>query len=136
MLPLQYTRWWLIAGVLALLGVFVAALVPVFGWMPRFDSGIGADKWMHGTTFFVLGLWFSGQYARRFYWRIALGLLAFGGLIEISQRLTIHRTGDWYDLAANVTGIALGLAIAAAGAGGWSLRFEHWLTRGRSGAGR
>lgn len=128
MLPLRYSRWWLVAGVLVLLAVFAAALAPALSWTPKLKSGVGADKWLHTGTFLFLGLWFSGQYARRFYWRIALGLLLFGALIELAQRLTTHRTGDFYDLAADVAGIGLGLMIAAAGVGGWSLRLERWLS--------
>ena len=77
--------------------------------------------------FLLLAIWFSGQYSRRNYWRIAVGLFIFGVLIEISQRMVAYRTSDWMDLLADSVGILLGLAIAVAGVGGWSMRFEQWL---------
>ena len=89
----------------------------------------GADKWLHAATFLVLAVWFSGQYARHAYWRIALALLAFGIVIELCQRMVTYRTGDLLDLAANAAGIALGLLVAVAGAGGWSMRVENWWLR-------
>ena len=127
MLPLRYTRRWRIAGICILLFVLAAALAPAFWWTPRLQSGIGFDKWLHGATFLALGVWFSGQYTPRAYWRIALGLLIFGAFIELVQRQTTHRSGDYYDLAADLVGIAVGLIVAYAGAGGWSLRLERWL---------
>lgn len=129
MLPLRYSRGWQAAGVLILVLVFVAAITPAFTPWPRMDvrSLIGADKWLHGLTFLFLAAWFSGQYARRSYWRIALGLLVFGGFIELCQRSVAYRTADSLDLLANVVGLSLGLLLAVAGIGGWSLRVETWL---------
>ena len=86
-----------------------------------------SDKWLHGFTFMTLALWFSGQYARQSYWRLVLGLTAFGLLIEVTQRMVAYRTADWIDLVADMLGIGLGMAVALAGAGGWCLRFEEWL---------
>ena len=86
-----------------------------------------SDKWLHGITFTALALWFTGQYARHSYWRLITGLLAFGLLIEVAQRMVAYRTADWMDLLADVAGVAVGMTIALAGTGGWSLRFEEWL---------
>jgi VanZ family protein len=72
-------------------------------------------------------VWFCGQYSQSAYWRIALGLLAFGVLIEIAQRAVGYRTADLLDLGADLVGIAAGLAIALAGAGGWTPKLEGWL---------
>ena len=131
MLPLRYTRRWLLAGVFVLLAVFGAAIMPAFWSWPSISANtlLDFDKWLHAGTFLVLSLWFSGQYSRRWYWRIGAGLLVFGIIIELCQRMLTYRTGDLQDLAANVVGIVLGLAIALAGIGGWSLRVEGWLMR-------
>ncbi len=49
----------------------------------------------------------------------ALGLLAYGGMIEIVQSQLPYRSGEWLDLLADAVGIALGLALATA------LRLRH-----------
>lgn len=134
MLPLQYTRRWQLAGGFALLAVFGAALAPaIWFWSPRAGRALmDADKWLHAGTFMVLALWFSGQYTRRSYWKIALWLLLFGVVIELCQRLLTYRSGDLRDLAADALGIVLGLSLALTGIGGWSVRAEDWLTQRRS----
>lgn len=125
MLPLRYTKSWQVAGILVLIGVLVAALSPA---MPELQQAkLLTDKSMHGLTFAFLTVWFSGQYARRSYWRLALGMLAFGGLIEVCQRMLTYRSAEAMDLVADTIGIAAGLLVALAGAGGWSLRLENWL---------
>ena len=87
------------------------------------------DKWLHGITFVVLAVWFAGQYRRKSYWRIGIGLLFFGVLIEACQRLVTYRSAEWLDIAADAGGIAVGLAVAMAGLGGWSLWIENRLAR-------
>jgi len=134
MLSLRYARRWQIGGIFLLAVVLAAALVPADWFLPtESDSSFFiSDKWLHGITFTVLALWFSGQYARHSYWRLITGLVAFGLLIEVTQRMVSYRTGDWMDLLADVLGVGLGMAIALAGTGGWCLRFEEWL-QNRSG---
>jgi hypothetical protein len=129
MLELRYAGAWRAMSVLALLVILGATLVPS-DWLwiddPSFDFPV-SDKWMHGITFTALSLWFSGQYARSSYWRIALGLLAFGILIEIAQRAVGYRSADLLDLAADLAGIVAGILIALTGAGGWTPKLEDWL---------
>lgn len=129
MLSLRYARRWQIAGISLLLLVLGLALVPE-DWLWGNDAMpplLLSDKLLHGVTFTVLSLWFSGQYAPNAYWRLALGLAAFGLLIELIQRMVSYRTADGMDLLADLIGIGIGMAIALAGAGGWCLRFEKWL---------
>lgn len=129
MLSLRYARRWQIAGIFLLAIVLAFALAPP-DWFRLGDPGSQffiADKWLHGLTFVALALWFSGQYARHSYWRLILGLTAFGLLIEVTQRMVAYRSADWMDLMADLLGIGVGMAIALAGAGGWCLRFEEWL---------
>ena len=129
MLSLRYARRWQIAGIVLLAMVLAGALLPTdWFWSKGSDSPFFiSDKWVHGVTFAVLALWFSGQYARRSYWRLIVGLVAFGLLIEMTQRMVSYRTAEWMDLLADLLGLAIGMAIALAGAGGWCLRFEEWL---------
>ena len=131
MLPLRHASRWRIAGLSILLFVFAATLMPTLWFWPGRQQFVAwfihADKWLHGITFAFLAIWFAGQYRKRSYWRIALGLLAFGALIEASQRLVTYRSSEWFDIVADAIGIIVGLALAMAGLGGWSLRVENWL---------
>lgn len=136
MLPLRYAPQWRIASIVLLLAVLFSTLAPavwlwsdkvqLVSWLKHFD------KWAHVVTFILLTVWFTGQYRPRAYWRIAVGLTAFGMLIEVCQRLVGYRSAEWIDLAADVVGILLGLAIAMAGFGGWSLRIESWFNKRQS----
>ena len=109
--------------------VLAGALLPADWFWPKGSDSpfFISDKWVHAVTFAVLALWFSGQYARRSYWRLIMGLVAFGVLIEMTQRMVSYRSAEWTDLLADLLGLAVGMAVALAGAGGWCLRFEEWL---------
>lgn len=128
MLPLQYQRRWKVAGVLVLIVVLAVAMVPAL--LPWLGTGspwlMLSDKWLHGITFASMAVWYSGQYARRSYWLLALGLLVFGLLIEFCQSLVTYRTAESGDLIGDILGILAGLAIALSGLGGWSVRVESW----------
>ena len=103
MLPLRHARRWHTASVILLLVVLVATLMPVvWFWPDRFKALTwfeSVDKWLHGVVFLVLSVWFSGQFRARSYWRIAVGLLVFGLVIEGCQRMVSYRTADWIDVA-------------------------------------
>ena len=132
MLPLQYARLWRVLSAVLLLFVLAAALAPSWWFDTKADALswlAHVDKWLHGVTFLVLTLWFAGLVARRAWGRMAVGLLLFGLLIEAAQLLVGYRMGDWIDLAADALGILLGVALAAAGLGGWGLRLEDWYSR-------
>jgi VanZ family protein len=45
---------------------------------------------------------------------VLIGLLAFGGLIEILQAFVPGRDSDWHDLLADAVGTAAGAALALA----------------------
>ena len=128
MLPLRYARRWQIAGISVLVLVFAAALVPALWFLHDVpgSSLISTDKLLHMLTFVFLTVWFCGQYRRRSYWRVALAMLMFGLLIEACQMLLTWRSAEAGDLIADAVGIVLGLLLAWAGAGGWSLRVEQW----------
>ena len=138
MLPLRHARRWRLASAILLIFVLVGALMPAILWPVRreyVDWWIGADKWLHAMTFVILAIWFAGQYQARSYWRIGLGLILFGFLIEGCQRLVTYRSSEWFDILADAAGIIVGLTIAMAGLGGWSLRVEEWYSRRNAGAG-
>ena len=129
MLPLRHAKRWRIASIVLLLAVLVAALMPAVWFIDNRVQALswfrGVDKWLHGIVFFTLSLWFAGMYHRSSYWRVAIGLLAFGFAIEICQRMVSYRSAEWYDVAADTAGIVAGLLVALLGAGGWCLRFEN-----------
>ena len=129
MLPLRYTRLWRAAGAILLILVLAAMLMPTV-WVSKrayLEWFVYVDKWLHGIIFVFLAVWFAGQYRPASYSRIAVGLIAFGVLTELCQRLVTYRSADWFDLVANAAGIGVGLVVALAGLGGWSLRVEQWL---------
>lgn len=133
MLPLRYSRRWHAASMMLLLFVLAATMMPaVWFWSDRhvfLTWFVDVDKWLHGITFVILALWFAGQYRPGSYWRIGIGLILFGFLIEGCQRLVTYRSADWFDILADMAGIVVGLMIAVAGFGGWSLRIENWYMR-------
>ncbi len=129
MLPLRYAFRWRLAGALLVLAVLVSTLMPAFLLLPdiSINTFVELDKWAHGLAFAFLTVWFCGQYAPGSWWSVASALLMFGGIIEICQYFTVHRSAEWQDLLADAIGISVGLAISAAGTGGWSLRLEQRL---------
>ncbi len=133
MLELHYARFWRAASVVLLIVSLAAALMPaIWFWSDRVKvaSWLGSiDKWYHFMAFFLLAIWFGGLFRRRQYWRVALGLLAFGVLIEVCQRGVGYRSAEWLDVAADAAGIVAGLAVAWGGLGGWALGVERWLGR-------
>ena len=80
------------------------------------------DKFNHLAAFSSLAAVAALGFRRRWL-AVALGLLAYGGLIEVLQSLTPSRTVDWVDLLADAAGIGLGLAAAALAL--------HWAARAR-----
>ncbi|NIL92952.1 MAG: hypothetical protein GTO71_00575 [Woeseiaceae bacterium] len=139
MLPLRFAGRWRTASIVLLLLVLAVTLMPAVWFWPEKQQlvtwFVHADKWLHGVTFVFLAVWFAGQYRPQSYWRIALGLLAFGGLIEICQKAVTYRSAELLDLAANAAGIGIGLAIALVGLGGWCLWIEDRFVPAKAGTG-
>ncbi len=131
MLPLRHARRWRVASIILLLLVLGSALIPAAWFWPDKDDFVAwfvdGDKWLHAITFVGLAVWFAGQYRPRSYWRIGVGLIAFGVLIEACQRLVSYRSAEWFDIVADTLGVVVGLTIAMAGVGGWCMRVEDWL---------
>ena len=136
MLALRYASRWRAISVALLAIVMVGATLPVFWFFDDKRAALlwfeNADKWVHGVGFALLTVWFSGLYARRSYWLIAVGLTGFGLLIEMTQRMISYRTADWMDVGANSAGIVAGLVIALVGVGGWGPRLEAWYGERRT----
>ena len=131
MLPLRYPQRWKFAGGLILLIILAAAVAPaILPWLAGSEPSVpNVDKWAHGVAFAMLALWFTGQYARSSYARIAIMLLSYGFLIEVVQGFVPYRSAEFGDLVADAAGIAVGLLVAAVATGGWSVRAEAWLDK-------
>lgn len=127
MLPLAFAPAWWVASVLLVGGVLVASLAPLGA---AFEVPRHVDKLEHLLAYAALAVWFAGLLERVRYGRIALALAGLGVLIEVLQGLMgAGRRADGWDLAANLLGIALGLAVAVRWTGGWAPRVEAWLRR-------
>lgn len=98
---------WRAVFVLALMASLVIALKPAGGGPDWFEH---ADKLRHAVGFALL--WGLGVRAGlRPAWVLALGLLVFGGAIELLQGLTPDRQPSWGDLLADGAGLALGALL-------------------------
>ncbi|MCZ4304054.1 VanZ family protein [Zoogloeaceae bacterium G21618-S1] len=93
----------------ALVAVLVLSLVPVpaghmvFSWQ---------DKLEHVLAFFALGVLASLAWPGRTA-MLVIGLLAYGGLIEVAQSFTAYRMGDAADWLADALGIGLAMVLGA-----------------------
>jgi len=97
--------WFGCAYVLLLL-VAIASLVPI----PA-ESG-GNDKLMHLLTYALLSSWFSLIVAQsNSLFRVCIGLILFGVLIEVLQGMTSYRTAEFADAIANSLGVLVGLVF-------------------------
>ncbi len=69
------------------------------------------DKLQHMAAFFVITVLGCAAYPRVPRLKLAAALVAFGGLIEIVQRVpSIHRDSDWRDWIADIFAVLIGLA--------------------------
>lgn len=104
-----HPRWGYAFGA-CLLGALVLALMPAGIPMPS----TGWDKSNHLLCFAVLALLGCRAYAGR-ETAVLLGLLFYGGAIEVLQSFTSYRSAEWRDLLADAAGLALGLGLRALG---------------------
>lgn len=102
-------------------GVLYLTLAPrPFGSVriPLFE---GADKVVHFMMFFAMAFAYHSDFRRgkkpvdeaRLMGWIFVSLSAFGGLIELAQwKMRMGRSGDWYDLLADIAGAVYGIILA------------------------
>ncbi|MGS5086984.1 VanZ family protein [Hydrogenophaga sp. A37] len=103
LLLLTKSAFWLCAVVVAILSLLPVAYLPP----QTFDIW---DKAQHAGGFVALTLLGHCAYPHHL-WRICLGLLVYGAVIELAQSATGWRHGDGLDLLADGTGIALTTAL-------------------------
>jgi VanZ family protein len=127
MLPLAHAPAWLVASLLLVAGVVYGSLALIG---PDLPLPRNVDKLEHFVVYAALALWFTGLVRRRHYWTVVLGLAALGVTLEYLQFAMHHgRTGDPWDMAANLLGIAAGVTLAVTRTGGWAPKVEAWLSR-------
>lgn len=78
----------------------------------------GADKWVHGLMYAILGIaicWDSIRLKMRggLLWLIAMVLpMVYGGIIEIAQEQWFApRSGEWMDWLADCIGVVAGVVL-------------------------
>lgn len=84
------------------------AAVLVVSLMPSEHLPQGNDKIHHLVTYAILAAWSFIVFQARIpksRARIAVGLILFGGFIELLQGLTGYRYAEWADVLANSTGV-------------------------------
>ncbi len=91
----------LISGVTLLL-ITLLSLVPV----AQLPSAPGSDKTHHLIAYFALALPVSLKGGPKWFFLLPVFVL-WSGAIELIQPF-VNRYGEWLDLAANATGVALG----------------------------
>ncbi|OQW94075.1 MAG: hypothetical protein BWK79_07765 [Beggiatoa sp. IS2] len=104
--PLRYTKWWLAIGIILIIGLVIASLIP----LPKMITTLphNSDKLEHFIAYFILMGWFVQIYRlptqklRLIAYFILLGLL-----LEVLQGLSGIRHADWTDVVANSLGVLL-----------------------------
>jgi len=128
---LKYMRFWLGGGWLL---VFVAMITSVLPGMPIFTVQY-SDKIFHATTYFILMGWFSGIYLPSRFWLIALAFALLGVALEFLQTLFPYRFFDPWDIAANISGVAIAWLVAVAGMSNWCQLIERRIDGSGNGTG-
>ena len=97
---LAKTGFWLVGLVIAALSLSPLEMLtaPIFDWW---------DKAQHALSFLVLTCLGLLAYPKSG-WRMVIGMLAFGVLIEFLQYFTGYRYAELSDFLADLTGVTLG----------------------------
>jgi hypothetical protein len=116
LLPLRFKWLWLLGGA-ALIAALVFGVLAPASELPALGF---SDFTEHAAAYTVLMVWFAALYARSRWLLAAVALFLLGVALEgLQSAMELGRTADSSDVAANSLGIALGLALARAGLGGW-----------------
>ena len=87
------------------------------------------DKLFHAIAYFTLMAWFSQIYHDKFQRNMIAVVLVFMGVtLEYLQSFDANRYSEIADIVANITGVALGLALALTDAKNTLLRIEKALS--------
>ena len=106
-------RFRLAAGVTA---VLCAVAIAVLSLGPPGDSAsaLGSDKTGHVLAYFVLTALLLLAVQPSLWSRAVIASFVYGGLMEIGQAiLPFDREASWFDMAANMAGIAAALVLVS-----------------------
>lgn len=124
MLPLAWARLWQAGALLMVVAIIAGSMLPG----PAVAAVSQWDKLEHALGYGAVTLWAIGMLRPARYLHAAAAALLLGASLELAQALlTSSREGDLLDLVANAVGIAVALALAHLGLGGWAARLESWL---------
>lgn len=118
---LRYGRAWFA------LGLFIVAAIVAGSLLPSSDLPDLRlwDKFEHAFSYALLAFWYGSIVGRRALPATFIALIAFGGAMELLQGgMAFGRTADLMDMAANTTGILVGLALSRTPLGSWAQRLE------------
>ena len=99
------------------MNVVVFALYAVLVAFVSLREGTGGggqylDKLMHLLVYYIFAVvGYRAIRAGRGYWLVCLGIIAYGGLLEVAQSYTPGRFMSAYDMLANTLGVLLGAAV-------------------------
>ena len=105
--PINFIKkHWSAISIMILCGITILSLAP----LKQLPDAPGTDKTHHLMAYAALA--YPASLRRPTGWKaIILMFLLYGGLIEIIQPYT-NRYGEWFDFAANATGLFLGCVLA------------------------
>jgi len=127
MQPLRFAYAWLAGGAAIMLAVLTLALAP---GAP--NLAFVSDKGAHFFAFLIMMIWFCGIVRWRITPGVAIGLLAYGVLIELLQSRLSYRYAEVNDALFDLGGILLGWLLAFAGLRRWAAKVESVLTDTKS----
>jgi len=106
---LKYTKLWLCLGALLIALIWYLSLTP-----DPPDTGIdNGDKFGHFFAYGLLMVWFAQIYIRvKLRLWLMLAFILMGVLLEVLQSMTAVRTYSYADMAANTTGVFIGLLLS------------------------
>jgi len=110
---LHLKKWWLAIGWFLVFAIIASSLMPPSPPSESLFKLPYADKIIHCGAYFILMGWFTQIYhAPSIRWRLAIGFLLLGIVLEILQALSGLRHGDIADVIANSIGILLSWLLA------------------------
>lgn len=126
--PLRWRVLWLVIAWLLVALVVYLSLTPK---MPKAMHGLGdLDKIGHLLAYFSLMCWFGFVFIRRAHLWIAGMLVALGLTLEVTQLLIGYRAFEWLDVAANSSGVLLGMLLVRTPFAGVLVLFERTFDPG------